>query len=147
MISSAHNRGSIEQSDSTKKLEVSFQYNETKGGENVVDRMIENYFAKYKCRRWHVVVFCNVLDIACYNSFVLYSEVFPEDESNNCHKRRVFLIDLGTKISASYRGARQRLPSPINNVHHQDQDVKKRNRSRTCSKNGLNRKTAYCCRS
>ena len=93
------------------------------------------------------MVFCNVLDIACYNSFVFFSEVFPEYESNNWHKRRHFLIDLGTKLSASCRGARQRSLSPIDNVHHQDQVVKKRKRSRIFSENEVNRKAACCCRS
>ena len=106
MISSAHNSRSIDQSDPTKKAEVIFQYNETKGGVDVVDRMNGNYSVKCKSRRWHVVIFCSVLDIACYNSFVLFSEVFPEYESNNCDKRRLFLIHLGTELSASYRGAR-----------------------------------------
>ena len=138
MISSAHNSGSIDQSDPTKKPKVIFQYNETKGG--AVDRMIGNYSVKYKFKRWHVVVFCNVLNIACYNSFVLFSEVLPEYESNNCHKRRLFLIDLGTKLSASCRGARQRSSSPIDNDHHQDQVVKKRKRCRICSENGVNKK-------
>ena len=94
MICSAHNSGSINQSDPIKKP-IFFQYNETKSDVNLVERMIEHYSLKYKFRRWHVVVSCSVLDIACYNSFVLFSEVFPEDESNNnYHKRRLFLINL-----------------------------------------------------
>ena len=103
MISSAHNSGSIGLSDPTKKPEVIFQYNETKGDVDVVERMIGEYSVKYKSRRLYVVVFCNVLDIACYNCFAFFSEVFPEYEGNNCHKGRVFLIDLGTMLSASYR--------------------------------------------
>ena len=130
MISPAQNSGSGDQSDFLKKLEAFFQYNKTKGCVDVLDRMIGNYSIKYKSRRWHVVVFCNVLDIAGYNSFVLFSKVFPEYQSNNCHKRRLFLIDLGTKLSTSYRGTRQRLPSTIDNVHHQNQVVKKKKRCR-----------------
>ena len=78
-----------------------------------MDRMIGNYSVKYKPRRCHVVVFGDALNIACYNSFVLFSEVFPESENDNCHKRRLFLIDSETKLSASYRGARQRLLSGL----------------------------------
>ena len=57
MISSAHNSGSIDQSDSTKKPEVIFQYNKTKCGVDVVEKMLGNYSVKYKSRRWHFVFF------------------------------------------------------------------------------------------
>ena len=60
-----------------KKPEVIYHFNKTKGGVNVFDGKTGNYFVKCKYRKWHVVFFRNALDIACYNSFVLFSEVLP----------------------------------------------------------------------
>ena len=71
------------------------------------------------------MVFCYGLNVACCDSYVLFSKAFPEYESNNCHKRRLFVVDLRTKLSTSYKGTKQRLPSPIDNVYYQDPVVKK----------------------
>ena len=66
-------------SDSPKKKpETILYYNSTKGGVDSVDERIGTYSVKYKTKRWHVTVFCNILDMACYNDFVLYCDIFPE---------------------------------------------------------------------
>ena len=72
-----------------------------------------------------------------YNLFVLVSEVFTEYESNNYHKRRLFVIDLRIHIFFSYRETRQRLRSPIDNVQHQYSVVRKRGKCRISSKTKL----------
>ena len=52
-----------------------------------MDRMISNYSVKYKTRRWHVAVFCNIIDIAYLNVFVLFTEIFPDFEQCNSQKK------------------------------------------------------------
>ena len=90
MVSLTHSNGSIDQFDFSKKPEVIHHFNETKGSISIVDRKNGNYSVKYKFKKWHVVLFCNVLDIACHNLFVLSSEVLSNYESNNCHKKKKF---------------------------------------------------------
>ena len=69
LVSSQHT--SCKLSDGPKKKpETILYYNSTKGGVDSVDERIGTYSVKYKIKRWHVTVFCNILDMACYNAFV-----------------------------------------------------------------------------
>lgn len=111
VLSSASKCSSIQESHPRKLPNVIDYYNQTKGGVDVMDRMVGNYSVKYKSKRWHVTIFCNLLDIACLNAFVLYNEVFPEE--NKSHRRRLFLISLGTNLSADYRNSRCQMPRQI----------------------------------
>ena len=56
-----------------KKLpEVINFYNMTKGVVDCADQMRETYSSKFATRRWPVALFCNLLDIAALNAYVLF---------------------------------------------------------------------------
>ena len=142
LLSSAHSDAKIKQNDPKKKPEVVAYYNHTKGDVDVMDRMTSNYSVKYKTRRWHVVVFCNIIDIACLNAFVLFTEIFPNFERCNSRKRRLFLIELGTQLSASYRDSRN-MPFTVDSYPKSAQALPKRTKCSVCWKSKVDRKTKY----
>ena len=65
-----------------------------------MDQMLGYYTVKYKSRRWHVVVFCNILDIACLNAYILHKCEFPLWNSGKSNCRCNFLVELGKGLIA-----------------------------------------------
>ena len=77
-----------------KKLpEVVNFYNMSKGGVDCADQMIETYSSKFATRRWPVVLFCNLLDIAALNAYVLFEKLKVDGAGKE--KRRSFIKRLG----------------------------------------------------
>lgn len=58
-----------------KLAEVINFYNKTKVGVDCADQMIETYSTKFATRRWPVVLFCNLVDIAPLNAYVLFEKL------------------------------------------------------------------------
>nr|CAI5835044.1 unnamed protein product [Callosobruchus analis] len=72
LISSMHNTvGSIK--DDTKKPFIIETYNSTKGAVDTFDQMCQNMCANRKTRRWPLCLFFNMINMACINSYVIYS--------------------------------------------------------------------------
>ena len=61
-------------SSQKRKRETIESYNKTKCEVDVADQMACQYSVKASTRWWPVAVFCNILDLACINVFVLYKE-------------------------------------------------------------------------
>ena len=76
LLSSQHSSNILNESN-TRKPETILYYNATKGGVDCVDERVGTYSVKYTTKRCHVPVWCNILDLTCYNGFILYSDVFP----------------------------------------------------------------------
>ena len=53
---------------------------------------------KRKTNRWPFELFCNLVDLAAYNSFVFFTHVHPEYNRRACHRRRIFLVELATQL-------------------------------------------------
>jgi len=102
LLSSQHSSSTVENTALKKPLAIA-DYNTSKFGVDVMDQMVANYTVKYKSRRWHVTVFCNILDISCINAYVLHKEVFPKNNANKSHRRRLFLLQLAEQLTAPYR--------------------------------------------
>ena len=60
------------------KADIILYCNETKGGVHTVDQMVKNYSCYVTTRRWPVVVFCNMVDVAAINAFTLWIENNPD---------------------------------------------------------------------
>ncbi|XP_055362249.1 uncharacterized protein LOC129603679 isoform X1 [Betta splendens] len=80
-----------------KKPFAVLDYNATKGGVDNLDKVIGTYSCRRKTARWPVV-FHNVLDVSCYNAFVVWREAHPDWMPGNRSKRRVFLEQLGKAL-------------------------------------------------
>ena len=80
--------------DRKSKPETVTFYNKTKSGVDVIDQMCRKYSVKSASRRWPFHTFCNILDLAGINSWVLYKEVTKEKISS-----RDFLLALGEELT------------------------------------------------
>ena len=81
-----------------RKPRMIVDYNKRKGGVDTLDQLVRCYTSKRKCRRWPFTMFCNLVDIAAYNAFVLFLAVHPNYNNNASHKRRKFLIELSKSL-------------------------------------------------
>lgn len=93
-------------SSSKQKPAIIVYYNSTKGGCDAADQRIATYSVKYTSRRWHVVAFCNIVDISALNAYILFSLSDVEWNSNVSHRRRLFLLRLSEQLSHAYRSKR-----------------------------------------
>lgn len=90
-----------------KKLpEVIHFYNKTKGGVDCADQMIETFSTKFSTRRWPVLLFCNLLDFAALNAYVLHEKLKFDIERKG--KRRLFLKKLGKSLCHEFQDQRRR---------------------------------------
>ena len=76
LLSTMHHDSAID--EEIHKPEIISFYNSTKGGVDTLDQIIRCYSSKRKTNRWPVALFFNMLDIAAYNSFLLYTNRHPE---------------------------------------------------------------------
>lgn len=108
-MSTTHN--SVEIADSAdKKPQMILDYNETKGAVDTLDKMISAYSCKRMTRRWPVAIFHNMVDISCYNFYVLYCEVYPEWKRKRTILRRSFLEKLAQQLVDPHIERRKTLP-------------------------------------
>lgn len=144
VLSSQHKQPEISNGPK-RKPSVILYYNATKSGVDCVDERISTYSTKYRSKRWHVAVFCNLLDMACYNAFVLYTQAFPQYNIRKTHRRRCFLLDLGMTLSAAQR-ERRTLPSQVLPLPSSSNEAPpKKGRCYLCPRTADRKSRAVCC--
>nr|XP_022907221.1 piggyBac transposable element-derived protein 4-like [Onthophagus taurus] len=115
LISSMHNDTAIDQSTGEKaKPEVVSFYNMTKGGVDVLDRMITAYNPARNTRRWPMVIFYGLMNVAAINAFIIYKANSPDGEFSK--SRRMFLKNLETSLlkeNMRQRAVNARLPRKV----------------------------------
>lgn len=100
LLSSMHRSKCIMENNKPSIIDF---YNETKAGVDTLDQLIRYYTVRRKTRRWPLVLFYNILDIACYNSQVIYTVQFPEFKKKHDNRvRRKFIDELVENIKDSY---------------------------------------------
>ncbi|XP_071056419.1 piggyBac transposable element-derived protein 4-like [Onthophagus taurus] len=150
-----HNDTAIDQSTGEKaKPEVVSFYNMTKGGVDVVDRMITAYNPVRNTRRWPMVIFYGLMNVAAINAFIIYKANNPDGEFSK--SRRMFLKNLGTSLlkeNMRQRAVNARLPRKVRETagrlsglsaseDQQDPPPNKRGYCKYCKR----RKTRYFCK-
>lgn len=131
-----------------KKLpEVINFYNMSKGGVDCADQMIETYSSKFATRRWPVVLFCNLLDIAALNAYVLFEKLKVDGAGKE--KRRSFIKRLGKGLCQELQEQRRSdatLPSLVTARLLDDTEgpPKKRGRCHVCPRQTDKKATAVC---
>ncbi|KAI4797378.1 hypothetical protein KUCAC02_025107 [Chaenocephalus aceratus] len=93
-----------------EKPRIVLDYNRNKGGVDNLDKVIGAYSCRRMTARWPLVVFHNILDVSCYNAFVVWRELNPGWMPGKRNKRRVFLERLGRALVAPFIERRKRLP-------------------------------------
>lgn len=101
LLSSLHHQHEISTEENKFKPEIILTYNKTKSGVDILDKLVREYSCKRSTRRWPLRLFYNFIDIACYNSFVIWILKNPEWKSDSSIKfrRRLFLEQLGLELS------------------------------------------------
>ena len=89
VLSSMHSQNIVCDKTPKRKPETITYYNNTKFGVDILDAMARLYSVKPGCRRWPVHVFCNILDMAAINAWIIYKE-----SNHPNQKRRNFLFSL-----------------------------------------------------
>lgn len=88
MISTMHDDDTIDVN--TGKPEMIMMYNDTKGGVDVVDKLCAGYDCARATRRWPMVIFYRLLNVAGTNAFVVFNSNNPDANM----LRRHFLENL-----------------------------------------------------
>ena len=73
-------------------------YNKSKGGVDTLDQLVRTYSSKRKTNRWPFAIFCNLLDICCYNAFIVFLHSNPDFQHGKSHKRRLFILEMSKSL-------------------------------------------------
>lgn len=86
--------------DDNKKLSVMIHdYNQTKFGVDIVDQCINNYTVRRISKRWPMLVFYNLIDIAAVNALALWIFQQPDWQHGKKYIRRLFLEELAKSLA------------------------------------------------
>ena len=93
MLTTLHRDGTS-QVDGKKKPESILYNNENKCGVDMLDAMCRQMSTKAGCRRWPLAVFCNILDLAGVNFWVIFRKA-----TGSKIARREFLRQLASELT------------------------------------------------
>lgn len=143
LISTQHHTPVVYHERPDKKPEMILEYNRTKGAVDNLDKLIRTYSSIRKNRRWPMVLFMNFLDIAAYNSLVLFLCIHPNYMVGKSHRRRLYLEELASSLIGTPIGETQSklFPQQLSNPS----STRKRQRCGECPRDA-DRKTAEKCR-
>ena len=96
LLSTVHNSPSVDDSAKNKPDVILF-YNKNKVGVDVVDQMVREYSTHSASRRWSVAVWCNILNIATLNAWILCKKATGKTIS-----RKNFILQLIEELRAQY---------------------------------------------
>ena len=68
------------------------------------------YSCRRQTRRWPMCLFYHMVDVSCFNAYVLFTSVDPSWNSGKSFKRRLFLQQLGRVLITPAIANRSRLP-------------------------------------
>lgn len=152
VISSMHDDDQID--EKTNKPEIILDYNRTKGGVDVVDKLCASYTCARATRRWPMVIFYTCLNIAGVNSQIIFSFNSPDTKV----LRRKFLTNLAYDLMKNHLVTRYSVPqvkrltklriAEICGIEAQNDNEPQNigtGRCKICSSKA-NRKTKYYCR-
>lgn len=94
LLSTMHHDKEIDKDNKKQKPSIITFYNETKCGVDVMDQMVQTYSCKRQTRRWPMVLWYNILDVACLNAYIIFTSQHPDFHPKQSHKRRLFIKEL-----------------------------------------------------
>lgn len=99
LVSSLHHSDDINnETGDLQKPEMVTEYNKTKGGVDVVDKLVSSYDCARNTRRWPMVIFYTMLNVAGINAQVIFTSNNPETKI----LRRNFLRELADNLIRPY---------------------------------------------
>ena len=133
LLSTMHASPSCDTTSEKKKPEVVLFYNKNKVGVDCVDQMLRKYTTHSSTRRWPVAVWCNMLDIALLNSWIVYRIVTGSNITRRC-----FMLQLIEELRSKIVRKRDTIIEIANSPGP--------SRRRKCRNVGCNNGTVTCCR-
>ena len=76
-----------------------------------MNEMIRYYSCKRQTKRWPMVLWYNMLDVAVLNAYTLFKGVHPEYMNGVNHKRRLLLKELVKELFMPHMTWRQKQPA------------------------------------
>lgn len=102
LVSTMHDDDAVDEENVNRKPEIILFYNDTKAGVDAIDQMCRHYTAKIASRRWPLVVFFNMLDVAAVNALTIYEKCNPAFRRQyRSSTRRQFLRELSCSLVAN----------------------------------------------
>ncbi|KAL6455001.1 hypothetical protein MHYP_G00102710 [Metynnis hypsauchen] len=98
LLSTMHDDKAVDNSSQKKKPEIIQYYNKTKGGVDTMDQMVSNYTCQRRTRRWPMVLWFNVLDVATLNAYTNFTAQHPDYMGGASNARRLFIKELGKEL-------------------------------------------------
>ncbi|XP_072397941.1 uncharacterized protein [Diabrotica undecimpunctata] len=97
LLSTLHHDDQIDPTtgDESKPEVITF-YNSTKGGVDTVDQLRGSYTVARNRKRWPMVIFYGLLDVAAINAFVIHRT--KKLDLKTSKRRRFFLKELGLQL-------------------------------------------------
>ncbi|KRY70363.1 hypothetical protein T4A_8383 [Trichinella pseudospiralis] len=108
VLSTMHNDDRVSDGKSSKP-DIILHYNNTKGGEDNLDKMASTYSRQRMTTRWLLVMFY-IIDVSAYNAYVLWTEKHLTWNAGLLHKRQLLLEKLGKALVQPERMRRKTLP-------------------------------------
>lgn len=99
----------------TNKPEIIMEYNSHKGGVDTIDKMCGTYSVSRRTRRWPLVIFFQLVNIAGINSQILYNAIHFEEPEKY---RRKFLKKLSMSLMQPHLSERADMNSLPLDVQH-----------------------------
>ncbi|KAJ8927264.1 hypothetical protein NQ314_020265 [Rhamnusium bicolor] len=133
LVSSLHHSDDINsETGDLQKPEMVTEYNKTKGGVVVVDKLVSSYDCARNTRRWPMVIFYTMLNVARINAHVIFTSNNPETKI----LKRNFLRELAHNLIRPYLQRRV----PLTNIPRSLQirlkevcGIEKDNQEKCCS--------------
>lgn len=150
LISTLHDSGTID--EHSQKPDIVLEYNSTKIGVDTVDQMCATYSVARITRRWPLVIFFALLDIAGINAQVLFHSKFENPKL----LRRFFLKNLAYDMMKPHLMERAKIPSLPSDISIflrryretsvvvEEPSAKKRGRCVVCGRAKNNNTTIKC---
>ncbi|KAJ8968179.1 hypothetical protein NQ314_002438 [Rhamnusium bicolor] len=105
LLSTLHNDDKIdERTGEACKPEVITDYNFTKGGVDVVDKMKAEYSVTRFSNRWPFTIFCSLLNISTINSQIIFRE-----NTNTVLTRRHYILELSKQLAMPHLCRRSKI--------------------------------------
>ncbi|CAF1291691.1 unnamed protein product [Rotaria sordida] len=112
LLSSLHHDQTIAD-EKKKKPEIILYHNNTKGGVDRMDQMVQTYSCKRKTKRWPMTFFFNIIDVGALAACIVWLTKNPQWNEKKCYRRRIFLMELGYDLIQSHLERRQHQPQAL----------------------------------
>ena len=135
----------------TNKPEIIQTYNATKGAVDTFDQMCQNMCANRKTKRWPMCIFYNMINMACINSYVIYSHN-GISYGGKPMTRQMYMLELHKNLTEAHQSRRlQTVPNInidlkkiINDVLGKESEIKEQPQGQNTIKKGPRKYCSKC---